>query len=116
MNSTDRGDQRRFRRFRSGLTIRYRRQDGGQVTAFSRIVDVSEGGLRFASREMVSPDTILEMDVGGSHDQRPVLLHAKVIWAHPTPDLGGHYYSGVSFLDRHLDARALILDEIKLVF
>ena len=109
MNPQDPDNRRKFARFKSDLYVRYSQKNGSEVKRLSKLVNVSEGGLQFSSREPLPVNTVLKMDIDGSHDQRPVSLHGKVVWVNPAPGGDGLYYSGVSFLDEGRDARAIIL-------
>jgi len=111
--SDRRGSNRRdYPRFRSNRVVTFMREDGSEVKSISRILNVSQGGFQFASRERIAPDTILRMDIAAAEDQQPVKLSARVIWMSEVPDAGGWYYSGVSFLDIQEDARAVVLKAV----
>jgi hypothetical protein len=105
-------DRRDYPRFRSNRVVTFMKEDGSEVKSISRILNVSQGGLQFASRDPIAPDTVLRMDIAGTHDQRPITLSARVIWMSPEPDASGWYYSGVAFLDIADDARAVVLKAV----
>ena len=105
-------DRRDYPRFRSNRVVTFMREDGSEVKSISRILNVSQGGCQFASRDAITPDTVLRMDIAGTHDQRPITLSARVIWITSEPDANGWYYSGVSFMDIHEDARSVILKAV----
>lgn len=105
-------DRREYPRLRSNRVVTFMREDGSEVKSISRILNVSKGGFQFASRDPIAPDTVLRMDIAGTHDQRPISLSARVIWISPAPDANGWFYSGVTFLNIEDDARAVILKAV----
>ena len=111
-NEPSGADRREYPRFRSNRVVTFMREDGSEVKSISRILNVSQGGFQFASRDPIAPDTILRMDISGTHDQRPISLSARVVWMSQSPDASGWYYSGVTFINIQDDARSVILKAV----
>ena len=108
----DAAERRRFPRFESDRVFRFSRDDGGQLKSIARIVNVSGGGVQFTSHDPIAPDTVLRLDLDGSHYQGPLTLRGLVVWSDPVPDEHGLYYSGVNFVDVGDDIRPLILSAV----
>jgi hypothetical protein len=105
-------ERREHTRGATGLHVKYRRPDGSECTSLSRIVNVSEGGLQIVCHDPMRVHTVLEMNLSGTHDSRPVSMAGEVVWIKPAPGTNGTYYSGVRFLELNEDARALVLSQL----
>lgn len=105
-------DRRMFPRQDTQRILKFHLIGGGELKGIARVLNVSRGGLQFASHEPIAPDAMLRMDINGTHDQVPLSLSGRVAWAHASPDEVGLYYSGVTFIDVRDDVREMILSAL----
>lgn len=102
-------DRRKFARHKAERLVKFVKDDGSECRSISRILNVSHGGLQFASHDPIRPSSLIRMDIDGTHDMRPISLKGRVMWSNPSPDANGLYYTGIAFVDLREDLRPIIL-------
>ena len=91
-------DQRRFNRVKFPLSIRYRQVNVlADVWYTAKLVDLSAGGLRLLSAELLESGARLEFQIVLPIRQAPYFLSGLVIWEKSTDEGGSE--CGVEFIN-----------------
>ena len=108
-------DQRRKSlRAKSSNLIKSTTYTGNAKEQISNLIDISEGGLQFFSKERIEPDTVLKITVNMAEKKKQVPIITKVMWTRPEKKgQGTGYEVGVSFLEIDPKDRDLINDFVK---
>ncbi|MCM8775579.1 MAG: PilZ domain-containing protein, partial [Candidatus Omnitrophica bacterium] len=78
------------------------------VHEIANILNISEGGLRFACHKRIEPETILDITINIGEINKQVTVEGKVIWSRRKKNLAHCYHHGVSFVRIHDADRKLI--------
>ena len=82
-------------------------QGGGQGQ-LSNLINLSETGLQFFSKQKVEPDTILQIMVNLSEKKAELVVKGKVVWTRPSKTGVKGFYTGVCFVDVDDKTKSLI--------
>ncbi len=61
------------------------------------VLDMSEGGLHFVTREALQPGQVLLMDIAAPDREEPINARARVVWVRKSQDVEA-YHVGVEFV------------------
>lgn len=73
-------------------------EDNARKVGFRRAKDISQGGLRFASRHEVPPNKPVSIHIALQNNARTIKQEAIVSWATKNPR-GSSYEIGVEFVE-----------------
>jgi hypothetical protein len=104
-------DKRHFRRAGVSIPITFRPADLRHWLPGS-LIDLSAGGLRFATPEVFQPDQELEFELTLPIRQQPFQMAGRVMWERTIP--GGMEY-GVAFSNVSIDQQAQ-MDQLVMFF
>ena len=113
MSQIDPHDQRRYLRYEVLHFATVRHEDG--APSHCVVIDVGLGGLQYRTRRAVAIGSIVEVSLGRSDEEPPLVVHAEVRHCHAV-DASEIYAVGLRFVPGASSERRAIASHVHDVF
>ena len=107
------GERRQYPRVRANQHLRQIGYDVDTCHFVTQTVDISEGGLKFTSREPFNPEDILQLAVTIEEKNKEILFLGRVAWSREDKSQKNSYRSGLSFIAIDERDRGLIREYVQ---